>query len=212
MKVAVVGGYGRVGSVVVDHLRSKGIDVEPFGSSDDVSKLREYDVVVEFTNPKATKEHTLFLLKHPKPYVVGTTALDDENIELLRKLSEKVPVLLSYNFSYGINLILRILKQFKENLSVYDASLIEIHHRYKKDSPSGTAKLLSEAIGNLRDIHALRIGGVFGEHKIVFASEGEVLEITHRALSRKVFAEGVFRAINFILGKDKGFYTMEDVV
>ena len=216
MKIALIGGRGRMGSAVAEVLREKGYDFFVIGREDDFSRYREADLLIEFTTRDATVEHVKRVMEDPRPYIIGTTGLTDEDIKLLKELSEKVPVLLSYNFSIGINVLLKLLGAIAGALEGYDVAIVEKHHRFKKDRPSGTAKLLESAIREGTDApvdtHALRMGGIFGEHTVIFASQGEVIEITHRALSRRVFAEGVIRAIEFIRSKDRGFYTMGDVI
>ena len=216
MKIALIGGRGRMGSAVAELLREKGYDFFVIGREDDFSRYRDADLLIEFTTRDATVGHVKRVMEDPRPYIIGTTGLTDEDIKLLKELSEKVPVLLSYNFSIGINVLLKFLGAIAGVLEGYDVAIVEKHHRFKKDKPSGTAKLLESAIREgtdaLIDVHALRMGGIFGEHTVIFASQGEVIEITHRALSRRVFAEGVIRAIEFIRSKDRGFYTMGDVI
>ncbi len=216
MKIALIGGRGRMGSAVAEVLREKGYDFFIIGREDDFSRYREADLLIEFTSRDATASHIERVMEEPRPYIIGTTGLTDDDVELLRRLSEKVPVLLSYNFSIGINVLLKFLGSIASSLEGYDVAIVEKHHRFKKDKPSGTARLLESAIregANVPvDVHALRMGGIFGEHTVIFASQGEVIEITHRALSRRVFAEGVIRAIEFIRDKEKGFYTMGDVI
>ncbi len=216
MRIALVGGYGRVGSEVARVLEEKGYDFFIIGSEDDFSRYRNADLIIEFTNRDANVEHLKEVLKDPRPYIIGTTGFRDEDFNLIKELSERVPVLVAFNFSAGINVLLKVIGEIAERLRDYDIAIVEKHHRYKKDKPSGTAKLLKKAIEEVIDrdidIHALRLGGIFGEHTVIFASDGEVLEITHRALSRRVFAEGVVRAIEFIKDAKPGLYSMGDVI
>ncbi len=216
MKIALIGGRGRMGSAVAEVLRERGYDFFVIGREDDFSRYREANLLIEFTNRDATVSHVKQVMEEPRPYIIGTTGLTDEDISLLKNLSTKVPVLLSYNFSVGINVLLKFLGDMAGALGGYDVAIVEKHHRFKKDKPSGTAKLLLSAVEKGTDkpvdVHALRMGGIFGEHTVIFASSGEVIEITHRALSRRVFAEGVVRAIEFIKDRERGFYTMGDVI
>ena len=105
-----------------------------------------------------------------------------------------------------------ILREFSPLLEGFEAEVIETHHSGKKDAPSGTALMLKDATGRDLPIHSLRVGGVPGDHSIVFANEGEVIEITHRAISRKVFAIGALTAARFCLEHEKGFYSFEEVI
>ncbi|MEO0153747.1 MAG: dihydrodipicolinate reductase C-terminal domain-containing protein, partial [candidate division WOR-3 bacterium] len=153
----------------------------------------------------------------PRKYIIGTTGFSQEQLELIKELSKKTAVFLSYNFSYGLNVLLKIIPELYKRLLDYDIALYEIHHKQKKDKPSGTAKMILEKLkevnNNLNvEIGSFRIGGVFGEHVLLFSNEGEVIEIKHKALSRKVFAIGVLKAIEFIKDKEIGFFTMSDLI
>ena len=216
MRIALIGGYGRVGREVAKVLEEKGYDFFIIGSGDDFSRYKEADLLIEFTNRQANVEHLEQVLKDPRPYIIGTTGFHEEDFQLMEELSRRVPVLVAFNFSVGINVLLKVIGSIVERLREYDIAIVEKHHRYKKDKPSGTAKLLKRAIEEVIDrdveVHALRLGGIFGEHTVIFASDGEVIEITHRALSRRVFAEGVLRAIEFIKGAKPGLYSMGDVI
>ena len=189
------------------------------------------DVLVEFTTPEATIEH----LSYRKPVVIGTTGLNEEQHAKIEEAAESVPIVLAPNMSVGVNLLREVVRELSRKLSGYDVEVVEAHHRNKKDAPSGTALLLARAAAEGRGqdleevavygregvaprkegeigIHALRGGAVVGEHRLVFYSEGEEIEVVHRALSRRTFADGAMRAAKFVAEVEPGLYSMRDIV
>ena len=192
----------------------------------------EAEVLIEFTTPEATVDH----LSYRKPVVIGTTGLDEEQRAKIEEAAENVPIVLAPNMSVGVNLLREVVRELSAKLgAAYDVELIEAHHRNKKDAPSGTALLLARAAAEGRGqeldevavygregvaprtegeigIHALRGGAVVGEHRLIFYSEGEEVEVTHRALSRRTFADGAMRAAKSIAGAEPGLYSMRDVL
>lgn len=172
----------------------------------------EPEVIVDFSNREVLKTTIELAAQFGAGMVIGTTALSQSDFATLKTLSQKVPVVQSYNFSTGINILKMILREFSSLLKDFEAEVIETHHSGKKDAPSGTALMLKDATGRDLPIHSLRVGGVPGDHSIVFANEGEVIEITHRAISRKVFAIGALTAARFCLEHEKGFYSFEEVI
>jgi 4-hydroxy-tetrahydrodipicolinate reductase len=147
------------------------------------------------------------------PLIIATTGLSNEQISQLKKYSDKKPVVQSYNFSIGIQILLELTKVANEKLPDWDVEISETHHRFKKDKPSGTAKMIQKIFEG-RDIHTTshRLGNVPGDHTVNFAGLGEVISIQHRALSRRTFAEGILKSAEFSLKKEKGFYSFTDVV
>jgi 4-hydroxy-tetrahydrodipicolinate reductase len=189
------------------------------------------EVLIEFTTPEVTVEH----LSYRKPLVIGTTGLSEEQRTKVEEAARSVPIVLAPNMSVGINLLREVVRELSAKLAGYDAELIETHHRNKKDAPSGTALLLARAAAEGRGqdleevavygregvaprregeigIHALRGGAVVGEHRLIFYSEGEEVEVTHRALSRRTFADGALRAASFVAVAEPGLYSMRDVL
>ena len=206
-----------------------GVDV----TSDLKNLLPSGDVVVDFTNPKAALAHILESSKGAIPVIVGTTGLSPEQIEEAKRFAGKIPVLLSPNMSLGVNLMFKLAENAAIALADFDVEIVEIHHNRKKDSPSGTAARIADVIKGVRPdtrlvhgregfigerkrqeigMHSLRGGDVVGEHTVIFAGEGERFELTHRAHSRRTFARGTMRAIRFILGREPGLYSMNDVL
>ncbi|MDK2954491.1 4-hydroxy-tetrahydrodipicolinate reductase [Kosmotoga sp. DU53] len=174
--------------------------------------IKTPEVIIDFSNRSALSETIKDCREFKCGLVIGTTALTEADFELLHKLAEEVPVVQSYNFSPGINLLKLILRQFSPYMKNWDVEIVEKHHNRKKDAPSGTAIMLQKELGREAKIHSLREGGIPGDHSIIFANDGEVLELSHRAISRKVFAIGAKEAANFVLKKEKGFFSYEEVI
>jgi 4-hydroxy-tetrahydrodipicolinate reductase len=191
----------------------------------------EAEVLVEFTTPEATVEH----LSYGKPVVIGTTGLSEKQRAKVQEAAEDVPLVLAPNMSVGVNLLRELVRELSAKLSGYDIEVIEAHHRNKKDAPSGTALLLARAAAegqgqNLDEvavygregvaprgegeigIHALRGGAVVGEHRLIFYGLGEEVEVIHRALSRRTFADGALRAARFVADAGPGLYSIQDVL
>ncbi len=189
------------------------------------------EVLVEFTTPEATLEH----LSYRKPAVIGTTGLSEEQRARVEEAARSVPLVLAPNMSVGVNLLREVVRELSRKLAGYDVEVVEAHHRNKKDAPSGTALLLAGAAAEGRGqsleeaavygreglsprreeeigIHALRGGAVVGEHRLIFFSEGEEVEVIHRALSSRTFADGAMRAARFVASSEPGLYTMRDVL
>jgi 4-hydroxy-tetrahydrodipicolinate reductase len=189
------------------------------------------DALIEFTTPEATIEH----LSYRKPTVIGTTGLSAEQLVKIEEAARGVPIVLAPNMSVGVNLLREVVRDLSAKLEGYDIEVVEAHHRNKKDAPSGTALLLARAAAEGRGqdlddvavygregvaprkdgeigIHALRGGAVVGEHSLVFYSDGEEVEVTHRALSRRTFADGAMRAARFVGTAKPGLYSMRDVL
>ena len=188
-------------------------------------------VLIEFTTPEATVEH----LSYGLPHVIGTTGLSEEQLAEVEGAAQTAPIVLAPNMSVGVNLLREVVRDLSAKLAGYDIEVVEAHHRHKKDAPSGTALFLARAAAEGRErsledvavhgrqgfsprepgeigIHALRGGAVVGEHRLVFYSDGEEVEVVHRALSRRTFADGALRAAKFAAGAGPGLYGMPDVL
>lgn len=194
------------------------------------------DVTVEFTLPEATLEHLELSLRQGKPAVVGTTGFGPEQSERIRAIARGIPVFLSPNMSLGVNLLLKVLPIVAAALGdAYDVEVIEAHHHGKKDAPSGTALKLGEVVAQALGttlaeravygrqgiqprkpgevgMHAIRAGSIVGDHTVLFANEGEQIEISHRAYSRQTFALGALRAAKWIVKQPAGLYSMQDLI
>lgn len=187
------------------------------------------DVLVDFAIADAVSTHIQAAKEARKPFVLGTTGLGAALIDQVKEASKVVACVMSPNMSPGINLLLDIVRSLCEKLGTgYDIEIVEKHHRMKKDWPSGTALKLAEAIAQgtgrkiskdgkarLADeivVHTVRGGDIVGDHTVLFAGDGEVLEITHRATSRDTFAMGALRAAKFVTQAKPGLYSMLDVM
>ncbi|MEA4877093.1 dihydrodipicolinate reductase C-terminal domain-containing protein [Aminobacterium sp. MB27-C1] len=210
MRYGLVGASGRMGQEIqkafAGHMLSLTVDINGEKYTD------KPQVIVDFSSRLALPRTIELCHQHSAGLVIGTTAITADDITLLQELGEEVPVVQSFNFSVGINMLKVILRQFAPYLADWDIEISETHHNKKKDAPSGTALLLKEATGRNCETHSLRMGGVPGDHSVFFANEGEILEFTHRALSRSVFALGALRAAEFVLSAEPGFYSFEEVV
>jgi 4-hydroxy-tetrahydrodipicolinate reductase len=178
------------------------------------------DVLIEFTSPDATVAHAQLAQELRKPMVIGTTGLSDAQRETLRLVSNTIPLVVSPNMSVGVNVLFELARLAAQRLGrSYDAEIVESHHRQKQDAPSGTAKRLAELLASVRQqpsseipVHAIRAGDIVGDHTVVLAGPAERLELTHRAHSREVFAQGALRAAQFIVTQRPGLYDMSHVL
>jgi len=203
----IVTGLGETGIIIKDNLEEI---------------IQNTDQVVEFTNPQVSLKHLEIVSKYKKAMIMGTTGFSSEEIKEINKLAQGIPFLLSPNMSLGVNLLFKLAAETAAALSDdYDIEIVEAHHRFKKDAPSGTAKKLAQEIAKAKGvnldevaigIHSIRSGDITGEHTVMFTALGERIELTHKAHSRDTFAYGTIQAIKFIEGKPAGFYEMKDVL
>ena len=186
-------------------------------------------VVIDFSLPHASLLITRLCADRGIPLVVGTTGFDPKERQLLESSASEIPLLIAPNMSKAVNLLMRLVGEAARSLgAAADVAIVERHHRTKKDAPSGTALRLAEFAGKGLasseqspapdaadggiDIHALRMADSPGEHTVIFAMRGEMLEFTHRASNRDGFARGALDAARFLAGKPAGLYSMEDVL
>ena len=233
MKACVV-GYGAMGKIVCDLLKEE--LAYPVGLECEYKELNEtdknFDVIIDFSNPANLDMIYNFAIENKKPVVFATTGYTDEQIAKIYELAKHVPVLRSANFSLGVILINRLVKEITPILKDdFDIEIIEAHHHNKVDAPSGTAKMLLKSVvdstgftpvygrdgyqprkPNEVGVHAVRGGSIVGNHDVVFAGTDEVLTLSHSAGSKKIFALGAIKAARFIIEKNIGLYDMEDVL
>jgi 4-hydroxy-tetrahydrodipicolinate reductase len=197
----------------------------------------EPGVLIDFTVPASTAGWVNACLEHHLPMVVGTTGLTEKELGLLRAAAQKIPIVQAPNMSIGMNLLFRLAKEVTQVLGdEYDVEIVEQHHRFKKDAPSGSALGLLEAVAKGRGreakdiavfgrqgrevprkpgevgVHALRLGDTVGEHAVCFGTLGETVSLTHSVHSRDTFALGALRAAAWVLGKPPRMYSMQDVL
>ena len=213
MKYGLIGVSGRLGKEVAEVFAEHNHElVFTFDISGEwVEKNPE--ILIDCSLPEVFEKSVAFVNQFKVPLIIASTGLTDENIKSLKLLAEEIPVVQSYNFSLGIQILLNLTKEVNKRLQDWDVEISETHHRYKKDKPSGTAKMLEEVFVDKKvNTSSFRLGNVSGDHSVSFASLGEVLSINHRALSRRTFAEGILKSAEFALTKENGFYTFTDVV
>ncbi|MDO5754683.1 MAG: 4-hydroxy-tetrahydrodipicolinate reductase [Tissierellia bacterium] len=192
----------------------------------------DFDLIIDFSAANKVSDWLDFALSTNTPILVATTGISKTTMEKMNKTALKIPVFYSQNMSYGIFVLKKLIQNAAILLEDYDIELIEAHHRYKKDSPSGTAYLLAKALQEIRDlevvydrspknecrnkkelgIFSVRGGTVPGDHSVLFLGEDEILELKHRAYSKKIFAKGAYKAGKWLVKQKPGFYSMEDMV
>lgn len=222
IKICVSGSKGKMGSRIVE-LAKDDADLQICGEFDVVEENPEQfiegcDCLVEFTTPQATMEHLELCEKHKKAIVIGTTGLSEDEKKKVEEISAKIPIVLSPNMSVGVNLLFKVAKDAARVLGKdYNVEVVEAHHADKKDAPSGTAKeivrLIKEERGDIKiPVESVREGDIIGEHTITFESSVDVIEITHSAKTRDIFAKGALQAAKFATAKKHGLFTMKDVL
>ena len=197
----------------------------------------EFDVLIDFTVPEATLRWLDYCLASNRGIIIGTTGHTPDQLAAIEAAAKRIPVLKAANMSLGVNVLLRVVGEVARALGEgYDIEIVEAHHRYKLDAPSGTALALRDAILEAtgrdaqRDViygrqgqtgrrpphqvgmHALRIGDVVGEHEVQFGTLGETVTIRHSAHTRDTFAQGAIRAAAWLAGRPAGRYSMQDVL
>jgi len=234
VKLAISGGGGRMGSSVWDlALQNPDFEVvvvlEKTGHplvgqmknnlvvSNNPDEIKKTDVLIEFTTPESTIHHLSYAKKYKKAMVIGTTELSNDHVRQIKEAANSIPILFSSNMSIGVNFLFDLVPKIAKKLGPeWDIEIIEVHHKGKKDAPSGTAKkfsqLISEVVGREIPTHSLRIGDVAGDHIIVFASQGERIEIIHRAQSPVLFARGALTMTKKLVTLPPGLYEPKDLL
>jgi 4-hydroxy-tetrahydrodipicolinate reductase len=238
ISILINGSKGRMGQAVAAAAKDAGVKVGAAIDAGDslATALDACDVVIDFSSHAATQALIEQCIAAQKALVIGTTGHSAEAKTKLLPLARQVPCVWAGNFSIGVNLLFALTQKAAAILGDdYDAEVIEMHHRFKKDAPSGTAarileiileerKLAASAVRHGRSgitgertrtevgMHALRGGDVVGDHTVIFAALGERLELTHKASDRAIFARGALRAAQWLEGKPAGVYDMQDVL
>lgn len=237
--VELAGGTERTGSDLIgqDAGEVSGLGKKGVAVSDDLAKALEgCDAVIDFTTPESSMVTLRTAADKGKSVVVGTTGFSPEQKKEVAEVAKKISLVVAPNMSIGVNVLFKLVADAARVLGDdYDVEIIEAHHKFKKDAPSGTAVRISEIVADSleRDlnevgvygrqgitertakeigIHTVRAGDIIGEHRVLFGGMGENFEIFHRAQSRQTFARGSIRAAQWILQQSNGIYDMQDVL
>ena len=234
IRVALIGAAGRMGQAIIGLAKSEDVEVVARIDLGDLLAFAEADVAIDFSHADATALVCEVAIKSKTPLVIGTTGHSAKERDYVVAASKQIPIVLASNFSVGVNALFALTENAVKILgSDFDLEIVETHHRMKKDAPSGTAKTLAEILQRARQtrilrhgregivgergkseigIHSVRGGDVVGDHTVIFAGQGERLELTHRASSRETFAHGALRAARYVIGKSPGLYDMRAVL
>lgn len=210
MRYGIVGASGRMGGEIKKAFAAHELCYTMNSGGETMEAAPE--VLVDFSQPSALDSALAAARGFSCALVTGTTGFSPLDMERLREAGKTIVVVQSYNFAEGVTLFKMILRDMGPLFADWDAELWEAHHNKKKDAPSGTAILLRDALGRDCPTHSLRQGGIPGDHSVSFANEGEVFTLSHRAISRSVFALGALRAAEFARSAKAGFYTFEEVL
>ncbi len=251
MKFGIVGATGRVGMLLVKILKEQNENIaavmfqgkqtiefppQTIITNDAEELLKHCDVAIDFSSPIATQSLLEAALNNPKPLVIATTGLNEHQKNLILQASQKMPVLYATNMSLGIAILNKLVNLVSEKLRDFDIEIVEQHHRYKVDAPSGTALTLAETAAKARGLElkdvmvtgrsghvgarskdeigvfALRGGDIVGRHTVGFYNEGEFLELNHTATSRETFARGAIKVAKWLVNQEKGLYSINDAL
>lgn len=238
-RIIMVGSKGRMGQAII-RLAGESADCEIVAAVDQGDRLEEVieggDVVIDFSHHTATLSVAQLCVRHHKALAIGTTGHAESSKAAVLALGAKIPMIFASNYSVGVNTLFHLTRKAAEILRSFDQEVVEMHHRHKKDAPSGTARSLAEILCEVKGrpyadlvrdgrsgepgartadeigMHALRGGDVVGDHTVVFANDGERVELTHKASSRDTFAAGALRAARWLVGKPARVYTMAQVL
>lgn len=236
-KILINGANGRMGHAIAATAKDAGIECVGCDVGDNAEDLiKDCDVAIDFSFRDATAPLAKLCAKYKKPLVIGTTGHSPEQRAETLEYAKEIPIVWAGNYSLGVNLLNYLTKTAAKILDAsYDVEIVEMHHKHKKDAPSGTAEKLKEIVCKERGVgedsvcygrkgmvgerpvgeigvHALRGGSVVGDHTVIFAADGERLELAHKAADRAVFSKGAVRAAQWLKGKPAGLYGMDDVL
>jgi 4-hydroxy-tetrahydrodipicolinate reductase len=239
-KILINGSKGQMGQALIGCAKRfpKIEIVAQLDQGDDLrSVIAGCDVVIDFSFHSVTAAVAALCAKHGKALIIGTTGHTEAEKAQIMACRTQVPMVWASNYSTGVNTLFWLTRKAAEILGPsFDLEVVEMHHRLKKDAPSGTATTLLEILGDVRKlqlkdalrhgregitgvrtnteigVHAIRGGDVVGDHTVIFAANGERVELTHKAGNRDTFANGALRAAQWILGKKPGIYDMQDVL
>lgn len=214
-KIAVVGSQGRMGKLICDSLNQK-YNVVGIDKYDDLEMARESELVIDFSSGSNSVQTAIWCKEHKTKLIIGATGQSQSELKIIEEASKQIPIMKAGNFSQGIVFLKKMLK-IMHNKDIENISIIEMHHKQKKDSPSGTAielaKTIETELGIKPDIFAVRGGEEIGTHEIKIYFGSEVLTISHQAFSRNAFAQGVMLAAKFMLKTNQsGLYSFDDLL
>jgi 4-hydroxy-tetrahydrodipicolinate reductase len=234
LRVALIGAAGRMGQAIIGIAENESAEIVAKIDLGNELAFGDANIVIDFSHAGATGAICEAVTKSNTPLVIGTTGHSAEQRDAIIAASKRIPVVFASNFSVGVNALFALTEKAAKILGDdFDLEIIEVHHRMKKDAPSGTAKTLAEILQRARQtkrvqhgrqgitgerdkseigMHSVRGGDVVGDHTVIFAGSGERLELTHRASSRETFARGALRAAHWVIGKPPGLYDMRAVL
>jgi 4-hydroxy-tetrahydrodipicolinate reductase len=239
-KIIITGSKGRMGKALLAcaaHHPALQVAGQVDQGEDLASVIEQGDVVIDFSSHSATPGIAAICAQHKKAMVIGTTGHSDTAKSQIAGFKSRIPIVLSANFSTGVNALFWLTRKATEILGPgFDLEIVEMHHRLKRDAPSGTARTLANILAEARKlqldkvarhgrngitgertaeeigIHSIRGGDVVGDHTVVFAGNGERIEFSHKASNRDTFAQGALRAAEWVVQKEPGLYDMQDVL
>ncbi len=240
LKLLITGAKGRMGQALIAAAAAEP-NAEAHRTIDVgdalLPSLEACEAVIDFSHHSFATELVAACVKNKTPLVIGTTGHTDAELEIISAAAQQIPIVKAGNYSIGVNTLFWLTRKAAEILGdSFDLEVLEMHHNKKIDAPSGTARRLVEVLTEVRDLdykkhvahgregnigarpkqeiglHAIRGGDVVGDHTVIYAAQGERVELTHKASSREIFANGAVRAALWLRGKPAGLYDMEDVL
>jgi len=242
VKISLSGSSGRMGIAIENLIKKQPKKFKLISKFARISNMREndlsstYDVIVDFSHSDNLEKLLKIATSSKTPIVIGTTGFTTDHMQKIKEASLQIPILYAPNTSIGANLVAYLSAKAAKILEKYDVEIVEAHHRYKKDAPSGTALMIGKRIAEAKNVNfddvavferaskksaraqdeigfsSIRGGGIFGDNEVIFAGDNEVINISTRALSRDVFAEGALLAAQWVIEKEaNGLYSMQDV-
>ncbi|MCZ6175032.1 4-hydroxy-tetrahydrodipicolinate reductase [Campylobacter ureolyticus] len=238
LKIGIYGSNGRMGKMIQECLKEyENVKIAALfdkNSSNLEDFFKSSDVVIDFSMPEGTKALLEFAKKNPKPLCIGTTGLSKDELNLMKEISKNMPILYATNMSLGVAVLNKLAFLASKALSEFDAEILEMHHRHKKDAPSGTALTLAKNVAKARNLDldkvrvsgrdgiigqrskdeiavmSLRGGDIVGRHTAGFYGNGEFIELNHTATSRATFANGAIKAAIWLSSQKNGLYDIND--
>lgn len=233
MKIGVIGN-GKMGQKIQEIIGNYGHEAVLLETSlrraATVAFPEKVEALLDFSHPNNLEKILSYSIQHQLPIVIGTTGYSETQLQTIQKAGQTIPILYGTNFSLGILVMNKLVKQVAKTLENWEIELIEKHHDQKKDAPSGTAKTLIASLQEARNltpvfqwedqprttdkigVHSIRAGSIPGEHEVLFATTNEVLSIKHESFSNQIFADGAIKAILWLKDQSVGFYHLEDMM